>query len=114
MRPEGSVQPPPVPIAPPSTVDVVGVPLALIDYDETLGWIDAMVARGERGYVCVCNVHTVMASGEDPALRDALESSSLNVPDGQPLVWAINALGHQLQDRVYGPELMSRACAVAA
>jgi len=115
MRPEGSVQPRPIEIATPSTVDVVGVPLSLTDYDQTLDWIDAMVARGERGYVCVCNVHTVMASGEDPALRAALDSSSLNVPDGQPLVWAINALGHhQLRDRVYGPELMSRACALAA
>jgi N-acetylglucosaminyldiphosphoundecaprenol N-acetyl-beta-D-mannosaminyltransferase len=115
MRPEGSVQPRPVEIETPSTVDVVGVPLSLTDYEQTLQWIDAMVAQGERGYVCVCNVHTVMASGEDPALRAALDSSSLNVPDGQPLVWAINALGHhQLQDRVYGPELMSRACALAA
>src|SRR6476619_6410710 len=115
MRPEGSVQPRPIEIATPSTVDVVGVPLSLTDYDQTLDWIDAMVARGERGYVCVCNVHTVMASGEDPALRAALDSSSLNVPDGQPLVWAINALGHhQLRDRVYGPALMSRACALAA
>src|SRR2546421_8460930 len=38
----------------------------------------------------------------------------MNVPDGQPLVWAINALGHSLAGRVYGPELMSRACARAA
>ena len=41
-------------------------------------------------------------------------SSSLNVPDGQPLVWALNALGHSLRDRVYGPELMARAFARAA
>src|SRR2546421_284765 len=34
----------------------------------------------------------------------------MNVPDGQPLVWAINMLGHSLGSRVYGPELMSRAC----
>jgi N-acetylglucosaminyldiphosphoundecaprenol N-acetyl-beta-D-mannosaminyltransferase len=114
MRPEGSVQPRPSLIDPPSSVDVVGVPLALIDYEQTLEWIDAMVDQGERGYVCVCNVHTVMASGEDAALRAALHSSSLNVPDGQPLVWALSALGHQLPDRVYGPELMSRACARAA
>ena len=65
MRSEGSVQPRPVPIITPSTVDVVGVPLSLTDYEQTLDWIDAMVAEGERGYVCVCNVHTVMASGED-------------------------------------------------
>jgi N-acetylglucosaminyldiphosphoundecaprenol N-acetyl-beta-D-mannosaminyltransferase len=55
-----------------------------------------------------------MASREDPVLRGALASSSINVPDGQPLVWALNALGHSLRGRVYGPELMSRACERAA
>ena len=30
------------------------------------------------------------------------------VPDGMPLVWALNLLGEQLEDRVYGPELMLR------
>jgi exopolysaccharide biosynthesis WecB/TagA/CpsF family protein len=72
-----------------------------------------MVAAGERGYVCVCNVHTVTAAREDDELRAALESSSFNVPDGQPLVWALAALGYRLSDRVYGPELMARACARA-
>src|SRR5581483_11088047 len=67
-----------------------------------------------REYVCVCNVHSVMASQEDPELRAALEGSAVNVPDGQPLVWAINALGHSLGRRVYGPELMWRASAHAA
>ena len=36
------------------------------------------------------------------------------MPDGQPLVWALNLLGHSLDDRVYGPELMARDCARAA
>ena len=40
--------------------------------------------------------------------------ADFTVPDGQPLVWALAALGHRLQDRVYGPELMDRACARAA
>ena len=114
MRPEsqqGSVEQQSVAVLPPSTMDVVGVPLGLIDYEGTLDWIDATVASGQRGYVCVCNVHTVMASSEDQELRSALLGSSLNVPDGQPLVWALGALGHPLDDRVYGPELMSRACA---
>jgi N-acetylglucosaminyldiphosphoundecaprenol N-acetyl-beta-D-mannosaminyltransferase len=56
-----------------------------------------------------------MASREDPELRAALLSPhALNVPDGQPLVWAMNALGQSLTDRVYGPELMARAFARAA
>jgi N-acetylglucosaminyldiphosphoundecaprenol N-acetyl-beta-D-mannosaminyltransferase len=55
-----------------------------------------------------------MASQEDPALRAAVAEADFTVPDGQPLVWALRALGHKLGDRVYGPELMDRACARAA
>lgn len=110
MRPEGSAQPRATTVRLPRTDDVVGVQLAVTDYSEMLDWIDEMVATRTRGYLCACNVHTVMASHEDPELRAALESASINVPDGQPLVWALNALGHQLEGRVYGPELMSRAC----
>ncbi len=97
-------------VAAPPAARVLGVPLALTDYRGTLDWIAATVAAGERGYICVCNVHTVMASNEDEELRNALLASSMNVPDGQPLVWALNALGHALGERVYGPELMARAC----
>ena len=103
----------PLPVPVPPTVAVTGARLALIDYERTLDWIESMVAAGERGYICVCNVHTVTAAHEDPELRAALESSSFNVPDGQPLVWALNALGYRLSGRVYGPELMARACARA-
>src|SRR5919107_2718523 len=101
----------------PADVDsapLLGVRLALTDYDRTLDWIDATVASRERGYICVAAVHTVMACREDPELRAAVERASFTVPDGQPLVWALNALGHDLDTRVYGPELMLRACARAA
>jgi len=100
----------PAAVTPPPAVELLGVPLALTDYERTLDWMDAMAAAGQRGYVCVAAVHTVMASREDPELRAAVLGSSLTVPDGQPLVWAMNALGHELPSRVYGPELMARAC----
>jgi N-acetylglucosaminyldiphosphoundecaprenol N-acetyl-beta-D-mannosaminyltransferase len=114
MRPEGSLHTQPHPVEHPGTVDVLEVPLALTDYARTLRWMSEMIEQHARGYVCVCNVHTVMASREDSELRESLLASSINVPDGQPLVWAINSLGHSLGGRVYGPELMSRACAQAA
>ncbi|MEN3282311.1 MAG: N-acetylglucosaminyldiphosphoundecaprenol N-acetyl-beta-D-mannosaminyltransferase [Solirubrobacteraceae bacterium] len=100
--------------AAPSAVDVLGVPLALTDYERTIDWIDAMVAARGRGYICVAAVHTVMACQEDDELRAAVLGSSLTVPDGQPLVWAMNALGHELPHRVYGPDLMDRYCERAA
>jgi len=111
---ESAIRVRPVPVPAPSTVRVLGVPLALTDYDEMLEWIAAVIGSRRRGYLCACNVHAVMASREDSELRAALLGSTLNVPDGQPLVWALNALGHPLTSRVYGPELMTRACTQAA
>jgi N-acetylglucosaminyldiphosphoundecaprenol N-acetyl-beta-D-mannosaminyltransferase len=94
----------------PAAQPLLGVPLAVTDYGRTLDWIDASVAAGGRAYICVANTHTLMAAQEDDELRAAVLASDLNVPDGQPLVWALNLLGHGLTDRVYGPELMERAC----
>ncbi|MBV8953136.1 MAG: WecB/TagA/CpsF family glycosyltransferase [Solirubrobacterales bacterium] len=113
MRPEGYVQSHPTSIEHPRTVSVLDVPLALTDYSRTVTFMDEMIEGPWPGYICVCNVHTVMSSSEDPELRAALLGSSFNVPDGQPLVWAINSLGYSLTGRVYGPELMARACAHA-
>jgi N-acetylglucosaminyldiphosphoundecaprenol N-acetyl-beta-D-mannosaminyltransferase len=101
-------------VVPMPAQDVLGIPLALTSYDGTLDWIDDAVAAGVRSYICVAAVHTVMASHEDPALRQAVLDADFTVPDGQPLVWAMNLLGHDLSSRVYGPELMDRACARAA
>jgi N-acetylglucosaminyldiphosphoundecaprenol N-acetyl-beta-D-mannosaminyltransferase len=99
---------------PPPSQAVLGVPLALTDYERTMDWIDQTVAARGRGYICVAAVHTVMASQEDPDLRDAVLDGTFTVPDGQPLVWAMNLLGHDMPSRVYGPELMDRHCARAA
>ncbi|HLI59518.1 MAG TPA: WecB/TagA/CpsF family glycosyltransferase [Solirubrobacteraceae bacterium] len=100
-------------VAVPASDRVLSIPVALTDYARTLRFIEAAVDAGIRTYVCVSNVHSVMAAEEDLELRQALESSTFNVPDGMPLVWALNLLGHSLRDRVYGPELMARACARA-
>src|SRR5512138_2399926 len=87
---------------PPPTTSVLGVPLALTDYQRTMDWIDATVATRGKGYVCVAATHTVVACQDDPELRAAVHGAALVVPDGQPVVWAMNALGHDLTSRVYG------------
>ena len=51
---------------------------------------------------------------EDPEVLGAVLATTLVVPDGQPLVWALRALGHQTATRVYGPKLMARYCEHAA
>jgi N-acetylglucosaminyldiphosphoundecaprenol N-acetyl-beta-D-mannosaminyltransferase len=92
------------------TRDILGLPIAMVDYGRTMEAMDAMIARRERGYVCVAPVHSVMLSRTDPEMRAALLDAAFTVPDGMPLVWAANLLGERLSGRVYGPELMTRYC----
>jgi N-acetylglucosaminyldiphosphoundecaprenol N-acetyl-beta-D-mannosaminyltransferase len=94
--------------------DLLGVPIALTDYAGAMDVMDGMIERGERGYVCAIAVHALMVGYENAEMREALLGSSLVVPDGRPLVWALSRLGHRLPDRVYGPELMARYCRRAA
>ena len=94
--------------------DLLGVPIALTDYRQAMEVMDGMIARRERGYVCAIAVHALMVARQDEGTRRALRGSSLTVPDGRPLVWALGMLGDRLSDRVYGPELMARYCSRAA
>jgi N-acetylglucosaminyldiphosphoundecaprenol N-acetyl-beta-D-mannosaminyltransferase len=79
-----------------------------------LDWMDAMIAAGARGYVTAAAVNLVMSAREDPAVADAVAAATLATPDGQPLVWALRALGHRHATRIYGPDLMASFCARAA
>lgn len=96
------------------TRDLLGVPIAVTDYAQAMDVMDGMIARRERGYLCAIAVHALMVARHDPETGAALLGASLVVPDGKPLVWALNLLGERLEDRVYGPELTARYCARAA
>ncbi|HEY4428411.1 MAG TPA: WecB/TagA/CpsF family glycosyltransferase [Solirubrobacteraceae bacterium] len=105
-----ALTPPP----PPPREEILGIPLAVSDYDAVVGWMEAMIAAGCRGYVTAAAVNLVMSAHEDPEALAAVLGATLAVPDGQPLVWALRALGHKRATRVYGPDLMVHFCARAA
>jgi N-acetylglucosaminyldiphosphoundecaprenol N-acetyl-beta-D-mannosaminyltransferase len=100
--------------APPKRAEILGIPLAVSDYDTVIDWMEAMIAADGRGYMTAAAVNLVMSAREDPEALAAVLGATLAVPDGQPLVWALRALGHAEATRVYGPDLMVRFCARAA
>jgi N-acetylglucosaminyldiphosphoundecaprenol N-acetyl-beta-D-mannosaminyltransferase len=90
------------------------VPLAISDYEHVLDWMEALIASGERGFVTAAAVNLIVSAEEDAETRAAVLAATLAVPDGQPLVWALHALGHPEATRVYGPDLMAHFCDRAA
>jgi N-acetylglucosaminyldiphosphoundecaprenol N-acetyl-beta-D-mannosaminyltransferase len=93
---------------------VLGVPLAVSDYEEVVDWMMRVIDARARGYVTAAAVNLVMSAHEDPSTMRALLGATLAVPDGQPLVWALHALGQPRATRIYGPDLMLRFCERAA
>jgi N-acetylglucosaminyldiphosphoundecaprenol N-acetyl-beta-D-mannosaminyltransferase len=91
------------------TAEVLGIPLAVTDYERVMDWMDATIRARRRACLSAAAVHLVMVAQEDEETREAV-ARTVTVPDGQPLVWALRALGHGDASRVYGPDLMAHYC----
>ena len=95
----------------PETAAILGIPLAISDYEGVMDWMDETLSSGAKSCLTAAAVNLVMSAREDEATREAVLGEMLAVPDGQPLVWALHLLGHQRATRVYGPDLMLHYCA---
>ncbi len=73
-----------------------------------------VIAADGRASLTAAAVNLVMSAQEEPATMAAVLATTLAVPDGQPLVWALRALGHRAATRIYGPDLMAAFCERAA
>jgi N-acetylglucosaminyldiphosphoundecaprenol N-acetyl-beta-D-mannosaminyltransferase len=98
----------------PRRVDVLGVGVSVTSMEATLAQISVWIEQGERSYVCVTNVHTIMECQDDPELLRIHNESGLTVPDGAPILWAGRAAGAREMGRVRGPDLLPAACELAA
>jgi len=87
-------------------LQVLGVPVSVLAFDEALATIDGWIASGERNYVCTLDVHALMESQSAPDVRNIYRSAAMVAPDGMPLVWLLRRSGYRTADRICGPDLM--------
>lgn len=94
--------------------NILGIEISVVDYE---GVVAAIIeaARHQRPLgVSALAVHGVMTGALDAEQKYRLNALDILTPDGQPVRWALRLLhGQRLPDRVYGPELAARLCAVA-
>jgi len=90
------------------TSPVLGLPLAVTDYQGAVAEVKRWAERRDRGYaVAAANTHLVTMARQDPQFAAALAHFDLLLPDGMPLVWVMNRSAVEpLKDRVYGPTFM--------
>lgn len=62
--------------------------------------------RNFGNYIVISNANDAAASRRDKKVKEAVNQSSLSVPDGFSLVLLARLNGYPLKRRVYGPDLM--------
>lgn len=91
-------------------VNILGVGISVLTMQSALQKIEALLDRGEHGYICVTGAQGIIEAQADEHYRSILNSAFLNTPDGMPTVWLGHFHGFQNMGRVYGPHLMLGLC----
>src|SRR5437762_399212 len=77
-----------------------------LTFAEALDAIERLVEARAGGAVFTPNVDHVVQAETDPSFRAASARASLNLVDGQPLVWASRIIGHALPEKISGSDLV--------
>ncbi len=75
---------------------------------------DAVKNRSNVIQHIVVNAAKIVNAQKDEDLRKAINNSNIVNIDGQPVVWALRFLGHQVSERVAGCDLFQELVAVCA
>lgn len=94
-------------MTPPVTYRIGKVPVHAVTLEEARDRILQSVRGGQKAYVCISNMRTVVQADRDPAYLEVMNHSLMNLPDGMPLVWCGKAWGIKRVDRVVGLDLFT-------
>lgn len=84
----------------------LGVDVAPLTYKQVIKEISRNIDKGEQSTVIAVNPEKVMKAREDEQLRDLINGSTFQIPDGVGIVLASKMTGGAIKDRVTGIEMM--------
>src|SRR5207237_4340673 len=88
------------------TISILGTPVARVNYAAAFEIVQYLARESRPTAVCPANTHILAEARHDPEFARVMSKFDLVLPDGMPVVWALNMRGAGLSDRVYGPYFM--------
>lgn len=88
-----------------SRIDVMGVGFDDLTRDGAVALCKNLIEEHRSAYMVTPNPEIVMASWDDPALREAISNADLVIPDGIGVIKAAKILGTPLKERLPGIEI---------
>lgn len=90
-----------------NSIAVCGTKVDMIQPPEVIAAMERWINNKDHGnYISVTNAYNIALSRSELAVRQAINQSSLSVPDGISMVLLGRLYGYPLKKRVYGPDLM--------
>jgi N-acetylglucosaminyldiphosphoundecaprenol N-acetyl-beta-D-mannosaminyltransferase len=95
-------------------VDLHGVKLLPVNLDEAIEVVARSIPKRKGDYFCFANIHVVMEGNRSPEIKNILNNSAANFPDGMGVARALKMLGNRFEGRVRGADFMLTLCEYAS
>jgi len=89
-------------------MDLLGVRIDNVTMDDAVSRTKEFFNGSRMHLVCTPNPEMVMIAQDDDEFKKILNSSDLNIPDGNGVVWASRKLGEPLSERVAGYDFIHK------
>jgi N-acetylglucosaminyldiphosphoundecaprenol N-acetyl-beta-D-mannosaminyltransferase len=96
------------------TLSLRGMKIHMVSRSQTVDYLIQCSAEKIGGWVVTPNLDILRRYARSVSFRNLVATSTLNVADGMPLVWASRVKGDPLPGRVNGTDLMIDVCSAAA
>ncbi|HKR68847.1 MAG TPA: WecB/TagA/CpsF family glycosyltransferase [Streptosporangiaceae bacterium] len=95
-------------------IRVGGLDFDLLTETQVIEHVVDAISRGSGGTIVTPNIDICRRTDRDPSTRGLVDSASIVVPDGIPLLWAARLAGLPLVQRIAGADLIFSLSAAAA
>ena len=89
-------------------MDLLGVRIDNVTMDDAVNRTKEFFTENKLHLICTPNPEMVMMAQDDSEFMKILNSSQLNIPDGNGIVWASRKLGEPLLERVAGYDFIHK------
>lgn len=96
------------------SVNILGVRIDDVTLEAALAQVQVYLREGSFHQIATINPEFVVLAQKSMELRNALNGSALNVPDGVGVLWAARRLGKPFSERVAGQEMVDQISRLAA
>ncbi|MYL34263.1 WecB/TagA/CpsF family glycosyltransferase [Pontibacillus yanchengensis] len=92
----------------------MGVDVSPLSYEEITQQLNQRIQDNQQSTIIAVNPEKIMASQTDETLRDLINGSTFQIPDGVGVLLASRLKGGEIRSRVTGVDMMGRLLQMAA